>query len=151
MAPPKNYVAQLRQMLNESFNEEEIRTLAFDLQVDYDSLPGRGKVAKARELIDEIRRNGRIPELVTHCAEIRPHLDWSDQSAITTPETAAAASRRKVMWGVIGAMAVLLLGTAAYFLLRPPILPSASGMVEIKAEAYPDRPHETASGSTGTK
>ena len=143
MAPPKNYVAQLRQMLNESFNEEEIRTLAFDLQVDYDSLPGRGKAAKARELIDEIRRNGRIPELVTHCAEIRPHLDWSDQSAITTPEMAAAASKRKMMWGVIGAMAVLLLGTAAYFLLRPPILPSASGMVEIKADAYPDRSPET--------
>jgi formylglycine-generating enzyme required for sulfatase activity len=130
-------------MLDESFNGEEIRTLAFDLQVDYDSLPGQGKAAKARELVAEMQRNGRIPELVSHCAEIRPYLDWTDQSAVTTSEMAAAAGKRKVMLAAVGGVAVVTLGVVAFFLLRPPPLPSSEGMVEIKAEAYPDRPPET--------
>lgn len=136
MATTNNYAAHLRQMLNEWFNEEEIRTLAFDLQVDYDSLPGRGKPAKARELVAELQRNGRIPELVAHCAEMRPHLDWSDKSAVITPELAAAASKRKLMWGGIAALIVVLLGSAAFFLLRPPTLPSSEGMVQIMTDAY---------------
>ena len=36
----------LRQILVSSFDEEETRTLCYDLDVDYDSLPGRGKEAK---------------------------------------------------------------------------------------------------------
>jgi formylglycine-generating enzyme required for sulfatase activity len=74
---------------------------------------------------------------------MRPHLDWSDQSAVTTPEMAAAASKRKATWAVIAAVGVLLLGTIAFFLLRPPTLPSPAGMVEIKADAYPNRLTET--------
>ena len=144
MALSKNYTAQLRGMIDEYFDDEGIRTLAFDLQVDYDSLPGRGKAAKARDLVAEMQRNGRIPELVSHCAEARPHLDWSDQSTVTTPEKAAAASKRKLMGVAIGGVLVVILGVVAFFLLRPPPLPSSASMVEIKADTYPDRPPETA-------
>lgn len=143
MITKKSYVAQLRRMINDTFNEEELRTLAFDLQVDYESLPGQGKAAKARELVAEIGRSDRIPELVSDCAKMRPNLDWSDQSAVTTPETAAATSRRRLIRGAIAAGVLLVLGTIAFFLLRPPTLPSYEGMVEIKADAYPDRPLDT--------
>ncbi len=42
--------AQLRQSLVESFDENELRDLCFDLRIDYESLPGDGKSARAREL-----------------------------------------------------------------------------------------------------
>jgi formylglycine-generating enzyme required for sulfatase activity len=131
-------------MINDSFNEEELRTLAFDLQVDYDSLPGQGKAAKARELVAEMSRSGRIPELVSECAKMRPLLDWSDQSAVITPEMAAASRRRTVILGAIIVVVVLVVGAIAFFLLRPPALPSSEGMVEIRTDAYPDRLAETA-------
>ena len=42
--------SQLRQTLSSRFNESELRTLCFDLKVDYDDLPGKAKSDKAREL-----------------------------------------------------------------------------------------------------
>jgi hypothetical protein len=41
----------LREILSERLSLEEIRTLCFDLGIDYDNLPGEGKTAKARELM----------------------------------------------------------------------------------------------------
>jgi formylglycine-generating enzyme required for sulfatase activity len=131
-------------MLIDSFDEEEIRTLTFDLQVDYDSLPGRGKAAKVRDLIANLQRNGRIPELVAYCAKNRPHLDWSDQSANSPPELVAAASKRRTIWIALGALALVLFSVIAFFLLRPPTFPLSEGMIEIKADTYPDRLPETA-------
>ena len=52
--------AAVYELLNSSFDEEELRTLCFGLGVDYDSLPGEGKRAKARELVGYLgRRNER--------------------------------------------------------------------------------------------
>jgi hypothetical protein len=46
---PKDYLINLRQILTERFDESELRTLCFDLGIDYDDLPGSGKVDKARD------------------------------------------------------------------------------------------------------
>ena len=43
-------LADLLQDLMASFSTEELSTLAFELDVDYESLPAIGKEAKAREL-----------------------------------------------------------------------------------------------------
>ncbi len=52
-------LAQIRRALTEKVNEEELRTLCFDWGIDYDSLPGKGKAAKVRELVArEQRRDG---------------------------------------------------------------------------------------------
>jgi len=55
--------AQLRRLLDESFNETELRNLCFDLGIDYESLPGDGKSAKARELVMYCERHKRLAEL----------------------------------------------------------------------------------------
>lgn len=46
------------------FNLEELRTLCFDLGVDFDSLLGEGKEAKARELVAYFRRRRMLGHLL---------------------------------------------------------------------------------------
>ncbi len=60
---PPEQLSQLRQIIIDHYNDEELRTLCADLGVDYDSLPAQGKVGKARELVAYCERRGRIPEL----------------------------------------------------------------------------------------
>jgi len=66
----------LRQNLTTYFNASELRTLCFDLNVDYDSLQGEGKGDKARELVAYMERHGRISELVEACKRLYPKVTW---------------------------------------------------------------------------
>jgi hypothetical protein len=65
---------QLRDVLSSRFDFEELRTFCFDMNVDFDSLPGEGKAAKARELVAYMQRRGRLPELVAAIRRTRPDI-----------------------------------------------------------------------------
>ncbi len=65
---------QMRQVLTEKFNDQEVRNLCFDLAVDYDDLPGLAKGDKARELILFCVRHDRLQELVELCRRLRPSV-----------------------------------------------------------------------------
>ena len=56
--------SELRAVLEERFSSEEIKTLCFDLQIDYEILEGEGKSAKARELIRYLDRRDELDLLV---------------------------------------------------------------------------------------
>jgi len=73
-----NYLAQLHALLDRAFDLEELRTLCFELNVDYDSLRGEGKSARIRELLLALGRSGRLSQLITQAQTERPHLDWPD-------------------------------------------------------------------------
>jgi tetratricopeptide (TPR) repeat protein len=73
-APGQKYLTPLRQILSERFDAGELRTLCFDLGVDYDSLPGRGKANKARELVAYLERRQRISELIELGKRQRPDI-----------------------------------------------------------------------------
>lgn len=45
-------LARIRHALVDSFDLEELRTLCFDLGMDFESLPGQSKPAKAREMVN---------------------------------------------------------------------------------------------------
>jgi tetratricopeptide (TPR) repeat protein len=77
--------SQFRLLIQKHFDLEELRTLCFDVHVDYDSLRGEGKEAKVRELVATMHRNGRLPELVTALSQRRPHVPWHDVLATTPP------------------------------------------------------------------
>ena len=62
--------AALRRTLEKKFDLEEIQDLCFDLDIDFDALPGEGK--KARELVAYCRRRDRLKELAARIAELRP-------------------------------------------------------------------------------
>ncbi len=65
----------LRRILTLLFDEEELRTLCFDLNVDYDSLRGEGKAAKARELVALAERIGQLDLLEAAVRRERPDLE----------------------------------------------------------------------------
>jgi hypothetical protein len=60
---------RLLEAIDRHFDGEELRTLCFELEVDYDSLPARGKINKARELIKYCERSRRLDRLVDLCRQ----------------------------------------------------------------------------------
>ena len=67
-------LASLRVEMVNHFNESELRNLSFDLQINYDALPGSGTDNKCRELILYCLHRGRLAELLAACAKQRPTL-----------------------------------------------------------------------------
>jgi hypothetical protein len=68
------YLIKLRQALSEHFNAEELRTLCFDLDIDYEDLPGTGKIDKAREIVSYFKRRQTIPRLANAISQLRPAI-----------------------------------------------------------------------------
>lgn len=77
-ATERDYLVYLRKLLCASFSDEELRTLCFDLGLDYDDLPTQGRANKARELVSELYRHKRIPGLVSVASTLHPERDWLD-------------------------------------------------------------------------
>jgi hypothetical protein len=67
---------RLRENIGAFLSESELSTLCFDMNIDYENLPGEGKEAKAREVIAYCERSGRLEELRENCREIRPNVQW---------------------------------------------------------------------------
>lgn len=64
------------QNLGAYFDENELRSLAFELGIDYENIPGTIKEAKAQGLTEKMRRLGRLDELVERAKVARPNLVW---------------------------------------------------------------------------
>jgi Effector-associated domain 7 len=67
----------LRKLLRaiiDSFSENDLRDLCFELRLDYENLPGQAKKDKARELVIHFDRRNRINVLVTAFREARPKV-----------------------------------------------------------------------------
>ena len=73
----------LRQILTQRFDDGGLRTLCFDLGVDYDSLPGQGKADKARELVAYFDRRRQIYRLIEVGTQQRPDIDWGENVEVT--------------------------------------------------------------------
>lgn len=71
--------SELRQALFDCFSEEELRALCFDLEVEYTQLPGQGKAAKIRDLINYMERHGQLARLVAEIQRQRPHIVWMNK------------------------------------------------------------------------
>ena len=81
-SPTEDYLIALRKILVERFSEGELRTLCFDLKVDYDSLPGQGKADKARELVAYCRRYASLGELVETARKQRKDIICTYRSSL---------------------------------------------------------------------
>jgi hypothetical protein len=68
-------LVQLRRVLVRQFDVSDLHTLCFDMNVDYEGLPGDGKGAKVRELLAFLERRGRIGELIGTIRQVRPDVD----------------------------------------------------------------------------
>jgi hypothetical protein len=67
---------RLRQLLSTYFDEGELRTLCFDLDIEYDDLPGVGRSNKVRELVGYLERHSRIYDLLEVGKRLRPDVLW---------------------------------------------------------------------------
>jgi hypothetical protein len=67
----------LRQLIDKNFNAEELKTLCFDLSVDYERFP-ESKDARVRELIAYMIRTNRLHDLLQALVQQRPNEDWPD-------------------------------------------------------------------------
>lgn len=56
------------------FDEDELRTLCFHLQIDFENLPATGKEGKAREMVLHLDRRYRIGELIQLVNQLRPDV-----------------------------------------------------------------------------
>jgi hypothetical protein len=81
------YLIEMRRILTTRFSDGELRTLCFDLGVDYENLPGQGKADKARELISHLERRQRIAALVAIVRAQRPDIAWDAALDATGVET----------------------------------------------------------------
>lgn len=52
----------------------EVKTLVFELGLDYDNLAGETKSARLRELLLFLDRQGQLPHLVAHLKLAYPHV-----------------------------------------------------------------------------
>jgi hypothetical protein len=66
----------LTDLINRYFGLADVRDLCFRFGVDHEDLGGDGKREKARELVEQMERNGRLPDLIALLKQLRPHVDW---------------------------------------------------------------------------
>lgn len=69
-------LVHLHRLLDAHYNEEELRTLCFELGVDYENLTAVGKAHKARELVQLLWRTDRVRDLVAYGRKTRPRANW---------------------------------------------------------------------------
>lgn len=93
-----NLVLLIREMSNH-FNLEEIRVLCFELNINYDDLPGEVRSAKIRELVLYLERRGMIPELLDVLTRYRPTIDWD--SFVNSKESDINAKQESIV-GLFG-------------------------------------------------
>ena len=75
--------AALRDQINDSFSEDELRLLCFDLAVDYENLAGTAKLSKAQSLVRLCLQQNRVNELLDACRVYRPALNWTWSGIVT--------------------------------------------------------------------
>jgi hypothetical protein len=69
------YMRDLRRVIIQHFDLEELKAIAFDLSIDWDDLSGETKPTKVQSLIMYLARRGRLSELATILGEERPIIN----------------------------------------------------------------------------
>lgn len=70
-------VGGLSKLISKWFSKGELRDLSLYLSLDYENLPSDTKNGMARELVNQARRENKVPRLWAKLHEERPHVDWS--------------------------------------------------------------------------
>ncbi|MCA9944210.1 MAG: hypothetical protein KC449_12050 [Anaerolineales bacterium] len=85
----RNEVRNLREKIADTFSVEEIKFLAFDLDVNLDDLPGETKAIKVQELIRWVERYDIVDQLLQSLREMHPEVEWPDLQKVDVEEVKA--------------------------------------------------------------
>lgn len=72
------YLGIIRRAIARTFNLDELHTIAFDLGLNWDELPGETITSKTRSLIAYLSQRGFLTELLNILREERPKVEWPD-------------------------------------------------------------------------
>lgn len=125
-------LAALRDLMIKSFNNEDLQALCFDLNINYESIPGESIDGKVMGLIEYVQHRNLIPKLMKRLRELRPKVNWNivyqtdlaeeKLEEPTQPERSnlknenAHANRRSM--GVIGLILLILIAAAAWLIAQ---------------------------------
>lgn len=76
--PLTEHLTTLRERMLARFNLEELRTLVFDLRINYDDLRGEIISTKIQALLEYLEKQDRIPELLVLLKQHRPNENWDN-------------------------------------------------------------------------
>ncbi len=82
--PSESKRAELRRLLGLCFSLEEIKTLAFDLGIEFEDLEGDTKTSKIRSLILSMERQHKSETLIAAAARERPDIVWTQEHSFAT-------------------------------------------------------------------
>lgn len=72
----RDLMVELRKILSDRFNLSDLRTLCFDMGVDFDNIGGETKDDKICAFLEDASRHRRIPLLITTGRELRKDVTW---------------------------------------------------------------------------
>ena len=97
---PNEFSIELMRILNNAYTLDEIRTLCFELDIDFDNLSGDTKEAKARELILWGKRNNSLQLIQDTIKSGRPdiefHVEYDPNKAHQLQESIMASASQPV-------------------------------------------------------
>jgi hypothetical protein len=144
---------RIKETLTNWFSLDELEDLSFDLGVDYSALGGSSKEGNVRNLIMELSRRGRLPQLIEACNERKPEIEWGvfthlyqghlpQNNSQSNPQASSNNNNKRLMFILLIVLAVIIVctgaGAAVFFLTRTlgPSTPSAP-IIEIPAQGTP--------------
>jgi len=79
MAPENaQYLSALHKQIDRYFSFSEVKTLCFDLGVDYENIPGDSRSAFIRNLVVSLAKRNQLQELVDKVKGERGFVDWKN-------------------------------------------------------------------------
>jgi hypothetical protein len=98
MTNSTKYLSTLHKQIDQYFSFSEVRTLCFDLGVDYENIPGDHRSAFIRNLIVSLAKQKRLQELIDQVRMERPFVDWQNVPAdFELPTSIAQESIQQVV------------------------------------------------------
>ncbi len=126
-------LVKLHGFLEKNFTLSDLEQLCFELNVEYENLPGDNtRTNKSRKLLELLERNQQLPELITHVSKARPHFNaddyYSESSVPLTPAQPTSwrqifKSKRFVAFlGITGVLiTILVVINLVYPYFAPPL------------------------------
>ena len=77
----KQYATYLSDLIDDSFSEEDLEELAFNMQIDIENVAGRMRTKRGKviSLLVYCQQHEQIPELLDELRKARPGKDWPDR------------------------------------------------------------------------
>ncbi len=73
-----------KQNLKTAFNNNDLKTVCFELNIPYEDLGAETHDGRIQELIEYGQRHGRLADLVTYCRRERTHIVWPQFPIVNT-------------------------------------------------------------------